>query len=141
MDKKIIVGSRAFFSQYEDFEPSDKDYVEFSDDQQEYFWVEKKDDEHIFHYKTTTKEEFINFELEHADVFPMAATKFLVPEILEYFDMTFDDLYLFNRNFENIDRRHKYTKVIYNAYLENGSFTLTEEQRLAAYNEYKSIKK
>jgi len=57
--------------------------------------MEKKGDEHIFHYKTTTKEEFINFEFEHADAIALAATKFLVPELAEYLNFTIDELSLF----------------------------------------------
>ena len=39
--------------------------------------------------------------------------------------------------FENLDGKHAYERLIYEAYLANGSFTLTDEQREKAYKEYK----
>lgn len=42
--------------------------------------------------------------------------------------------------FRRLDERHRYEKTIYNAYIENGSFYLTDEQRRKAYDEYASVR-
>ena len=39
--------------------------------------------------------------------------------------------------FEKIDEKHRYEKVIFDSYVENDGFFLTDEQRLRAYEEYK----
>ena len=36
-----------------------------------------------------------------------------------------------------MDDKHKYEKLIYDAYLKNNDFVLTDEQRIDAFNEYK----
>jgi hypothetical protein len=38
---------------------------------------------------------------------------------------------------DNLDIKHLYEKVIYNSYIENKSFVLTDEQRDKAYLLYK----
>ena len=38
------------------------------------------------------------------------------------------------------DGLYDYHKIIYDAYLANGSFELTEKQRLAAYHAYKNAR-
>ena len=52
-----------------------------------------------------------------------------------------EDLKLFEDSFKRIDDKHKYEKVIYDAYIENGDFVLTEEQRNKAYQLYKEKRK
>lgn len=135
--KQIQVGSRVFFSGFEDFHPSDSDFVEFHDDAEVDFWVTYENQIHTFHYKTMTKEEFINFELEHCQEMPVAASKFIVPELVEYFGITFVDLIPFMTAFDNLRGKHKYVKYILDCYLDNGWFELTEEQLLYAYDIYK----
>ena len=71
----------------------------------------------------------------------MAAGKFLSPELAEYMNITIDDLKLFQSAFDNIDKRHTYEKVIYESYIKNNAFVLTDEQRNEAYKLYKENKK
>ena len=54
--------------------------------------------------------------------------------------MTVDDLTQLDELFNKLDDKHKYEKIIYEAYKENCSFTLSEEQLSNAYAEYKKYR-
>lgn len=68
----------------------------------------------------------------------MAICKFLSPEFAEYLNMNIDDLKKLNKLSERMDDKHYYLKMIFDYYIENNGFFLTNEQREAAYKEYKS---
>lgn len=140
MSTKIQVGSSAFFSQYEDFKPSDNDFVEFHDDAEVDFWVTDEDGEHIFHFRNMEKIEFIKFEFNRSKNLPLVVSKFIVPEIIEYLGITIEDLITFIGVFDGISKKHKYVKFIFECYLKNGDFTLTNEQRDEAYYMYKVVR-
>lgn len=137
MSTKIQVGSRAFFSKYEDFEPNDNDFVEIHDVADIDFWVTKEDGEHIFHFRRMEKNDFIAFEFHRSKNLSMIVSKFVVPEIVEFFEITLEDLIPFIEIFKHIDRKHKYVKYIFECYLDNANFTLTDKQRDEAYRLYK----
>lgn len=139
MDKRIAIGSQVFFSQYDDYESHDKDYVEFQDEPKLFkkFMIVRENGNDIFYYKTMSKGEFIEYELKHVKNIKMAAGKFLVPELAEYIGLTIEDLKLFEKAFRSIDERHKYEEVIYDYYIQNNGFSLTDEQRDNAYQKYK----
>ena len=67
----------------------------------------------------------------------MRAGKFLSPEFAEYIGLTIEELKRLKPMFDDIDEKHKYEKVIFDSYVENNGFFLTDEQRLRAYDEYK----
>ena len=139
MNNRILIGSQVFFSNYEDYSPHDYDYVEFVENPTFFNTFcnirGKKTD--IFMYKNMTKEEFLEYELKHSEKLPMAAGKFLIPELCKYKGITLEDLKLFESAFNNIDEKHKYEKIIYDAYFKNNGFWLTKEQRDLAYQIYK----
>jgi len=88
--------------------------------------------------RNMTKEEFVK------DVFasnvPMKAGKFLVKEFNDYIGFSIEDLVSIAYIFDNIDPKHSYEKMICGFYLDNGSFMLTDEQRLEAFEEYKNAR-
>jgi hypothetical protein len=139
MTKRITVGSQAFFSGYEDFDSNDMDFVEFQDEPEDFrrFKIVRENGEEVFYYKTMPKEELIESELEHCKRLGRAAGKFLVPELVEFIGFTIEDLKLFEEAFNHIDDKHSYEKKIYDSYIENEGFTLTQEQRDEAYQIYK----
>ena len=139
MNKRIPIGSQAFFSEYEDYKSHDRDFIEFQDEPTEFrkFLIVRENGDEIFYYKTMPKEEFLQSELKHIKRIPMAAGKFLVPEVAEFLGLTIEDLKLFEDAFNRIDEKHLYEKKIYDFYVENGDFTLTQEQRDKAYQIYK----
>ena len=65
---------------------------------------------------------------------------FLIPEFNKQISFTIEDLPKIKPLIDNLDEKHKYEEIIYNAYIENKSFTLTEEQRDAAYRRYKEAR-
>ena len=81
-----------------------------------------------------TPDEFVEYTLNSK--LPMEIGKFLVPEIAEFLGFTIEHLKQLAPVVDRLDEKHKYERVIYNAYLENGAFYLTNEQRNEAYEEY-----
>ena len=81
--------------------------------------------------KRPTKDEIVKGKI--ANALTSAAKNHIVA--------TIDDLKLFQSAFDNIDERHKYEKVIYEPYIKNNAFVLTDEQRNEAYKLYKENKK
>ena len=68
--------------------------------------------------------------------FPMEIGKFLVPEFIKEFKLSIDDLKRLEPIISKLDDKHKYEEVIFRSYLENGDFTLTDEQRKEAFRIY-----
>ena len=134
---KFQIGSRVFFSEYPDFESKDDDtlYVMTGWDVKASVLNFKKDGRDCFFVKDAPKDVLIQETLD-GDI-PMRAGKFLVPEFAKYLGMTIDDLKLLQPLFDKMDDAHSYENVIYDAYIENGDFTLTDEQRDKAYMDYK----
>ena len=94
--------------------------------------------EDVFLYRNINKDEFIKDALTSG--VPMRAGKFLVPEFVEYIGFNIEDLKVLKPMFEQMDDKHKYETVIYDSYIENNSFTLTDAQRDRAYEEYKKTR-
>lgn len=139
--RKIQIGSNVFFSDYEDFEPSDNDLLTIMEPffpNHNSMRMKIKDNDIIMYKNGLTKEDYINDALT-SDL-SLVSGKFLVPEFVEYINFTIEDLQQFNDIFLQMDDAHKYEKIIYDAYVENNSFTLTDEQRNAAYEEYKKYR-
>lgn len=91
--------------------------------------------EDVFFYRNMSKEGFIKDTIE-SNV-PMRVGKFLIPEFCEYIGFEISDYDKLKPMFDKLDDKHRYEIIIRDAYIENGSFTLTDEQRLKAYEEYK----
>lgn len=134
---KFLIGSQYFFSCYEDFKGKDIDEVEI---------IETKDFKYVRQLtgqgkclfqlkKYSSKEEYINYALQSN--LGMVVGKFLVPEFCEAIGFGVEDLPRLRGLIEILDDKHKYEEIIYDAYIKNGSFTLTEKQRDEAYNSYK----
>lgn len=138
--KKIMIGSSVFFSEYEDYKSKDKDVIAIMDT-----FIPHKNSlnmkikgEDIFLYRNMNKQRFIQDAFSSG--VPMRAGKFLVPEFAEYIGLDINDLRRLAPLFDQMDEAHKYEKIIFDAYVENGSFTLTDEQRNVAYEEYKKTR-
>lgn len=134
----ILIGSTYFFKDYEDFHSKDKDYINIVDEGINFQWVRQIS----MGYKCTfdivrhTKEELIEYALNNPGP-AMQVGKFLIPEFNQEFGITVDDIKQLKPLIDNLDDKHKYEEIIYNAYIENNDFTLTDEQRQAAYDSYK----
>lgn len=132
--KKIQVGSNVFFNKFKDYEPHDFDYVCKLDKPlfgKQIFTIKNNKLDYILIY-WENKEDLINQINE-----PIQAGKFLVPEFVEYIGFTIDDLIKLKQWFYKLDKKHHYQLLIFNSYINNNGFFLTEEQLQKIYTEYK----
>lgn len=134
--RTFVIGSRAFFTGMDGYSPKDLDELNIMDrfPFKGNVFNANINGKDVFFFRNMDKEVFIKDTLECG--VPMRIGKFLVPEFAVYLGVTIDDLKRLSDIIEKIDEKHLYEKVIYDAYLKNGEFKLTEEQRVAAYKEY-----
>ena len=138
MTTDIIIGSSVFFEGIEGYKAKDKDIMCIQPKPLPrglHVLNMKKEGEDIFFWSPLSKEEWIEDTLTCG--VPMRAGKFLVPQFVEYLGFTIEDLKRLEDAFNDMDEGHRYEKIIYDAYIKNGGFFLTEEQRMKAYEEYK----
>lgn len=138
--KDITIGSRAFFYGYSDFISKDLDILHIMDNvKNNNIKSISFQDENIDHIliMDKNKNDLINRTLKKGGI---AVGKFMVPEVVEYYGVTIDELKQFEEIINNLDDKHKYYKKIYDAYIENGKFEMNDEQLLAAYGEYKKYR-
>ena len=139
---KFKIGSSIFFSNYSDYKIKDVDWVTIFDVfpfKGKKMMKVKIGNDDIFMYKPNiTKQDFID-ELYSTKVV-MKVGKFLSSEFCKHFNITIEDLKSLEQFFDKLDDKHKYEKLIYEAYIENNDFVLTQEQRDKAYQEYKKYR-
>ncbi len=134
---KYLMGSTYFFASYPDFQSKDIDELEL---------IETTDFKYLRHLsgqgrclfqlrQKDTVEEYIQ-DVLRSNV-GMAICKFLIPEFCREIGFTITDLPKLYPLTLKLGPRHQYLKIIFDAYLENNDFILTEAQRLSAYKNYK----
>lgn len=134
---KILMGSQYFFSCYDDFKSKDIDEIQIIETD-EFKQVRQITGQGrcLFQMKKhDSKEDYIEWALKSN--IGMVIGKFLVPEFCAEIGFTIEDLPRLALLLDRLDDGHLYEKIIYYSYLENGSFTLTDEQRDRAYKSYK----
>lgn len=137
MSRKILVGSSVFFNEIEGFQSKDRDYVILVEKPVGYDFVRQTTSSKacIFEWRKMSPERFVEYSLRRGPA--MQLGKFLVPGFVQEIGFTIEHLKALKPLAEKLDERHRYEKVIYDSYIENGSFELTEEQRSKAYEQYK----
>lgn len=140
---RFNMGSKYFFDKMDEYVSKDNDILVIMDD-----WKltktnvlnlkDKKKGLDVFFYKNMSKDEFIEDTLE-SNV-PMRCGKFLIKEFCDYIGFNIEDLEKLDSVFENMDQKHIYEVYIYNCFLDNGKFELTDQQRKEAYEIYKDCK-
>jgi hypothetical protein len=137
---KILVGSKYFFNNIEGFNPKDEDTVELVLVPHRF-----KNIMHIqghgkchFVWRKMNPEQFIQVTLRNN--LPMEIGKFLVPEFNKCIGFNLSHLRRLKPLADKLEGKHYYEKVIYDAYMENGNFILTDDQRMKAYEEYKKYR-
>ena len=138
--KEYTVGSSYFFKCYDDYQIHDIDILgilsqPLNGKKSFMIRLDKKD---LILYPNLSKDEFIDNDSNSND--PIKVGKYLNKEFAEDIGLTIEDLKLFKNLIDNLDDKHKYEKVIYESYIENGKFELTDEQRNKAYEEYKKAR-
>lgn len=132
----MLVGSNVFFKGIDEFKSKDIDILELVDNptgfknQRQFRFKDKC----VFQWRRMPVNELISVTLSNN--VPMEVGKFLVPEFIEIMNITLDDLKKLEPLFNKLDDMHKYEKVIYDSYIANNDFTLTDEQLNEAYKEY-----
>lgn len=137
MSRKILVGSSVFFNEIEGFQPKDRDYVILDEKPVGYNFVRQTTSgkECLFEWRRMSPEQFVEYSLHRGPA--MQIGKFLVPEFIQEIGFTIEHLKKLKPLAEKLDGKHKYEKVIYDAYIENGAFNLTAKQRSKTYEQYK----
>ena len=134
---KILMGSQHFFSCYDDFQGKDIDELQIIEtDEFTQMRQITGQGKCLFQMKKhNSKEDYIEWALKSN--IGMVIGKFLVPEFCSVIGFTVGDLSRLTPLLDRLDDKHKYEEIIYHSYVENGSFTLTDEQRDRAYKAYK----
>jgi hypothetical protein len=134
---KFLIGSQYFFSCYPDFKSKDTDEIEIIDTNEfkQMRQITGKGKCLFQMKKHAAKEDYIDWALQSQ--IGMVVGKFLVPEFCAAIGFTIEDLPRLRVLIDKLDAKHKYEEIIYNSYIENGSFALTSVQRDRAYKSYK----
>jgi hypothetical protein len=138
---KILIGSQYFFSGYDDFQSKDIDEIQIIDTN-EFLQMRQITGQGrcLFQMKRhSSKEAYIDWALKSQ--LGMVIGKFLVPEFCAAIGVVIEDLPKLLPLIYKLDDKHKYEEIIFNSYIENGDFTLTEEQRDLAYQSYKETRR
>lgn len=132
----IIIGSNYFFKDYEDFKSTDIDKIDIIETTEfkEKRTIRGQGKDYIF-LRQKPKNELIKDALNSE--LAMVVGKFLIPEFNEKIGFTIEDLPKVQPLIDRLDKKHEYEKIIYESYLENKEFILTQKQRDAAYVSYK----
>lgn len=134
------MGSKFFFNRYPDYTSHDVDTVEIVEtDEFKEKRIIRGQGKDMFFLRKKPKEELIADALKSE--LSMVVGKFLIPGFNKEIGFTIEDLPKLKPLIDKLDDKHKYEEIIYNSYLENGDFILTDEQRLKAYNAYKDSRK
>lgn len=139
-EKRFIGGSRAFFEGIEDFRPGDSDWMEISSAVPASL--------HLIIISEGWKVTCFQWsaELDKADLLAFVADErhdaniiaaCLLPEFAEHYGIGIDDLRGLLPLAERLRSRHAYLGIILRAYIANGNFELTDDQRAEAFEIYK----
>lgn len=141
MTKKILTGSRAFFSGLEGFKPKDSDFVILVDRGNGFRFVRQitTNEKCLFVWVRRPKDELMDYALTHGA--PMQLIKFLTPNFAAEIGLEISDLAVLRPLVGRLDSKHAYAKIIYEAYIQNGRFELTEQQRATAFKAYLEARK
>lgn len=142
MEEKVyFTGSRAFFDGMEGFEPHDTDLLAFNPSLAcPGMRSDSGEKSTLFQWKSDDKEELISFMLK----WPEPAHRvclFLVPDIAQRIGLSIEDLPRLKPLVDRLDAKHRYLADIYEAYIENKEFILTESQKTKAFKTYKDERK
>lgn len=143
MEKRFIVGSRAFFSPIEGFQSKDTDTLVWTDENTDFkhYKQSSMSGRCEFLWAVKTKKELLAFA-QREQASGLEFGKFLVTDFANEIGLTIEDLKAFaDAYLPKLDARHKYQEIIYNSYIANNGFYLTDKQREDAYEEYNKDKK
>ena len=138
----FTVGSQAFFKDKPDFKPHDKDLLMIVDEGNGFKFSKQLSTGstcYIYLVKHSVKD-ILNFVLQDK-VTPLQVCKFFVPEVSEFLGMTLANFKKLEPKVRKLTGKHQYYQIIFDAYVANGSFALSEEQLEEAYASYIASRK
>lgn len=132
----MLVGSNVFFKDIEGFNSKDIDILELVDNPTDFKYLRqfRFKDKCVFQWRNMPVDEFIDAELMMN--VPMSVCKFLCPEFIKLKGLTIEQLKRLQPLVDKMDEKHMYLKTIYDSYIANNDFTLTDEQLNEAYKIY-----
>ena len=139
--KTFTIGSSAFFSGMPGYSPKDIDELNIVDTfpfEGNSIHVKNLHGKDVFFFRDMDKEGFMQDTRKSG--LSMVVGKFIVPEFANYLGLTIDELKGMSDLFDNLDEKHSYEKIIYDAYIENGGFFLNDKQREKSFNKYKETR-
>lgn len=137
---RFLVGSRAFFSGLEGFSSDNRNFVKLVTNSAP-LRIESKLSVHgniVYRLLREPASVMVQKAVESGN--GLLLGNFLVPAFAKEIGLTIDDLKKLQPLLSALGNRHSYQAVIYNCYLTNGSFSLTNEQRTEAYKTYLSAR-
>lgn len=138
--KQFEIGSSAFFSGMEGYGGKGSDTLLIERDPVGFkTWRESSGPCSVVEWREMGKDEFIEATLSFDR--PELAGKFLITEFAEWLQMTADNLKKLDGLFSKMEGKQAYLRKIYEYYIENGKFELSEEQKKEAYSIYQEYRK
>lgn len=131
---RYIIGSTYFFNKYPDFKSKDIDYLFYNERPD----IKKDNKTCVFSVLYIDKIDIMNDVLCPRAYIQIS--RFLNADFVKDIGFTIEDLKLFYELSRKFKGTHEYLKLVYDFYIQNDSFTLTEEQRLAVYENYKAAR-
>lgn len=135
---KILVGSASFFKGMEGYNGKDN-FIKVIDEPREgssKWWSKRGED--TFEWVRHGKEAQLRKLMSTGVVKRVAAL--LTPELAMVFGVTVEDIRDLEYIWNKCEGKTAYYKVIADAYIENGVFVLTEEQKAHAFEVYKEAR-
>lgn len=139
MKQKILIGSRAFFGGIGGFKSENRNMLELHSNPA--FKLGSEQDTRktrVYKYTREPAQVMIKRAVESGNA--LQAGKFLVPEVARAIGAQVQDLKPLEPLFAQLPEKHKWQQDVYAAYMTNGDFRLTAEQRQAAYEVYRAAR-
>jgi hypothetical protein len=132
----ILIGSTYFFKNINGFKSKDIDVLELIDNPVGFKTSYQLTGmgKCVFKWRRMSSNEFIEETLKRNC--PMEIGKFLVKDFVDDIGFTIEDLKKLKPLRDNLDKKHLYEAIIYDSYIENNKFELSNEQLMKAYREY-----
>lgn len=140
MNNLILTGSTLWFADIPGFVPGDTDYIKIVDNPIGFNFVKQTGRTRTcyFEWKRMSPQEYIDYALSRGPA--MQLGKFLTPEFVAEVGFTIEHLKQLKPLTDKLGPKHAYEKIIFESYIENNAFTLTQAQKLKAFEEYKKAR-
>lgn len=136
----ILVGSRAFFSGVDGFKSDNRNFIKFVTNRAPLRMESKLSVHGNIVYRLLREPASVMIQKAIESGNGLLFGNFLVPAFAKEIGLTIDELKKLHPLATVLDSKHRYQTIIFNYYLENGAFSLTDEQRAEAYDAYLSAR-